>query len=61
MDELCGGNPVKDYVLHETQLDAHDKRSLVDIHEALCSALHRVVPRLISLKGAEKLIYALLA
>lgn len=61
MDELCGGNPVKDYVLHETRLEASDKRALIGIHEALCSALHQVVPNLIGLRDAEKLMYALLA
>lgn len=61
MDELCGGNPVKDHVLHDSRLDASDRRALVDIHEALCSALHQTVPRVIGLKEAEKLVYALLA
>lgn len=61
MDELCGGNPVKDHVLHDSRLDASDRRALIDIHEALCSALHQTVPRVIGLKDAEKLVYALLA
>jgi chromosome segregation ATPase len=61
MNDLCGGNPVKDHVLHDPRLDASDRRSLIDIHEALCSALHQTVPRVIGLKDAEKLVYALLA
>lgn len=61
MHELCGGNPVKDHVLHQANLDASDRRALLDIHEALCSALHQTVPRVIGLKEAEKLVYALLA